>query len=88
MSEVPTGVIAPARALAYAPVRRTFEDGAHTERAFREAADRLGIAGRDRAQAQRLAYGAVQRRGTADAAIERLAGRSTSQLDPPVLAAL
>ena len=80
--------IAPARALAYETIRRTFEDGAFTERAFRAAADREGLAGRERAQAQRLAYGAVQRRGTSDAAIERLAGRATSQLDPPVLAAL
>jgi 16S rRNA (cytosine967-C5)-methyltransferase len=81
-------MIAPARSLAYATVRETFEDGAHTERAFRAGAERLALGGRERAQAQRLAYGAVQRRGTADAAIERLAGRSTSQLDPPVLAAL
>jgi 16S rRNA (cytosine967-C5)-methyltransferase len=80
--------VSPARALAYATVRATFEDGAFTERAFRAEADRLGLDGRDRAQAQRLAYGAVQRRGTADVAIERLAGRSTRLLDPPVLAAL
>lgn len=80
--------ISPARALAYAVVRATFEDGAFTERAFRAEADRLGLAGRDRAQAQRLAYGSVQRRGTSDVAIERLAGRSTRLLDPPVLAAL
>ncbi len=46
------------------------------------------VGGRERAQAQRLAYGAVQRRGTADAAIERLAERSIRLLDPPVLAAL
>jgi 16S rRNA (cytosine967-C5)-methyltransferase len=81
-------VIAPARSLAFTTIRETFEDGAFTERAFRAGADRLGIAGRERAQAQRLAFGAVQRRGTADAAIERLAGRSTRLLDPPVLAAL
>jgi 16S rRNA (cytosine967-C5)-methyltransferase len=81
-------VIAPARSLAFETIRETFEDGAFTERAFRAGADRLGIAGRERAQAQRLAFGAVQRRGTADAAIERLAGRSTRLLDPPVLAAL
>jgi 16S rRNA (cytosine967-C5)-methyltransferase len=81
-------VIAPARALAFATIRETFEQDAHTERAFRAAADRLGLDGRDRAQAQRLAYGAVQRRATTDAAIERLAGRSTRLLDPPVLAAL
>jgi 16S rRNA (cytosine967-C5)-methyltransferase len=81
-------VIAPARSLAFETIRETFEDGAFTERAFRAGADRLGIAGRERAQAQRLAFGAVQRRGTADAAVERLAGRSTRLLDPPVLAAL
>jgi 16S rRNA (cytosine967-C5)-methyltransferase len=80
--------VSPARSLAFATVRASFEDGAHTERAFRESADRLGIEGRERAQAQRLAYGAVQRRGTLDAAIESLAGRSTRLLDPPVLAAL
>jgi 16S rRNA (cytosine967-C5)-methyltransferase len=80
--------VSPARSLAYATVRATFEDGAFTERAFRAEADRLGIGGRERAQAQRLAYGAVQRRGTSDVAIERLAGRSTRLLDPPVLAAL
>lgn len=83
-----TGRVSPARALAYAVVRATFEEDAFTERAFRAEADRLGVEGRDRAQAQRLAYGAVQRRGTSDVAIERLAGRSTRLLDPPVLAAL
>jgi 16S rRNA (cytosine967-C5)-methyltransferase len=82
------GRVSPARSLAFATVRATFEDGAFTERAFRAEADRLGLDGRDRAQAQRLAYGAVQRRGTSDVAIERLAGRSTRLLDPPVLAAL
>lgn len=80
--------VSPARALAFATARATFEDGAFTERAFRAEADRLDLDGRDRAQAQRLAYGAVQRRGTSDVAIERLAGRSTRLLDPPVLAAL
>ena len=72
--------IAPARALAFATIRQTFEEDAFTERAFRAGADRLGLAGRDRAQAQRLAYGAVQRRGTSDAAIERLADRSVRLL--------
>jgi 16S rRNA (cytosine967-C5)-methyltransferase len=81
-------VIAPARQLAFGVVRATFEDGAFTERAFREGADELGLAGRERAQSQRLSYGAVQRRGTSDAAIERLADRSLRLLDPPVLAGL
>ena len=81
-------MITPARRLAFATIRETFEDGAHTERAFRARAEELGLEGRERAQAQRLAYGAVQRRGTADAAIERLANRSPNLLDPPVIAAL
>lgn len=80
--------VAPARKLAFQTLRETFEDGAHTERAFRAGAEVLELDSRERAQAQRLAFGAVQRRGTADAAIERLSRRSTSQLDPPVLAAL
>ncbi|HVO54324.1 MAG TPA: 16S rRNA (cytosine(967)-C(5))-methyltransferase RsmB [Solirubrobacterales bacterium] len=80
--------VAPARALAFAVLRETFEDGAHTEVAFRAGAERTGLDGRERAQAQRLAYGAVQRRGSSDAAIEELAGRSTRLLDPPVLGAL
>jgi 16S rRNA (cytosine967-C5)-methyltransferase len=81
-------VIAPARLLAFEVVRATFEREAHTERAFREAADGMAIGGRERAQAQRLAYGAVQRRGTTDAALARLAERSLRSLDAPVLAAL
>ena len=82
------GGIAPARLLAYEVIRATFEEKAFTERAFREAAAVRRIGGRERAQAQRIAYGAVQRRGTSDAAIERLADRSPSMLDPPVIAAL
>ncbi len=80
--------VAGPRALAFETLRETFERGAHTELAFRAGAERLGLAGRDRAQAQRLAYGSVQRRGTADAAIERLSGRAIRLLDPPVVAAL
>jgi 16S rRNA (cytosine967-C5)-methyltransferase len=81
-------VISPPRALAFEVVRATFERDAHTELAFREVADRFGLAGRERAQAQHLTYGAVQRRGTTDAAIERLAERSPRLLDPPVIASL
>jgi 16S rRNA (cytosine967-C5)-methyltransferase len=81
-------MIAPARALAFATIRATFEDEAFAERVFRAGAKERGLAGRERAQAQRLAYGSIQRRATLDAAIERLADRSTRLLDPPVLAAL
>jgi len=81
-------VISPARQLAFGVLRATFERDAYTELAFREAADAGGLERRERSQAQRLAYGAVQRRGTLDAAIDRLAERPPRRLDPPVLAAL
>ncbi len=81
-------MIAPARLLAFETIGATFEDGAHTERAFRESAGERRLDGRERAQAQRLAFGAVQRRGTIDAALERLADRPLRQLDPPVLTGL
>jgi 16S rRNA (cytosine967-C5)-methyltransferase len=80
--------IAPARLLAYEILRATFEREAHTELIFRKGADEAGLAGRERAQAQRLSYGAVQRRGTIDAALDRLVERDLRKLDPPVLAAL
>jgi 16S rRNA (cytosine967-C5)-methyltransferase len=65
---------------------RVFEDGAYTDRAFRAAA--TGLDDRDRALAQRLAFGAVQRVRTLDHAIEALGRRRVSRLDPPVRAAL
>jgi 16S rRNA (cytosine967-C5)-methyltransferase len=80
--------VAASRALAFEVMRETFERGGHTELAFRAGAERLGLGGRDRAQAQRLAYGSVQRKGTSDAAIEKLSGRAIRLLDPPVAAAL
>jgi 16S rRNA (cytosine967-C5)-methyltransferase len=81
-------VIAPARRLAFETIRATFEREAHTELAFRQAADAAGLEGRERAQAQRLSFGAVQRRGTIDAALERLVDRPLREIDPPVLAGL
>ena len=47
-----------------------------------------GIDPRERALAQRLAYGTVQRVRTLDHAIEQLGGRPVAKLDPPVRAAL
>jgi 16S rRNA (cytosine967-C5)-methyltransferase len=67
-------------------VRRVFERGAYADLALQAEAAKLGR--RDRALAMRLAYGAVQRRGTIDPLIERLAERRLSRLDAPVLAAL
>ncbi len=65
---------------------RVFEDDAYADRAFRSAAE--GLDARDRALAQRLAYGAVQRVRTLDHAIETLGKRPVRRLDPPVRAAL
>jgi 16S rRNA (cytosine967-C5)-methyltransferase len=81
-------VIAPARQLAFETIRATFERDAHTERAFRWAADKGDVGGRERAQAQRLSFGTVQRRGTLDAALEGLVDRPLREIDPPVLAGL
>jgi 16S rRNA (cytosine967-C5)-methyltransferase len=78
--------IAPARACAYAVLRRVCDDGAYAELALRAQARELDA--RDRALAMRLAYGAVQRRGTLDYLIEHLAQRAPRRLDASVLAAL
>jgi 16S rRNA (cytosine967-C5)-methyltransferase len=79
-------VIAPARRAAYEVVRRVFEEDAYADRALRSAVE--GLDDRDRALAQRLAYGTVQRKRTLDHAIEAIGRRPTRKLDPPVLAAL
>ena len=65
---------------------RVFEQDAYADRALATAA--AGFDERDRALAQRLAYGAVQRVRTLDHAIEQLGKRPVRKLDPPVRAAL
>jgi 16S rRNA (cytosine967-C5)-methyltransferase len=75
-----------ARVCAYAVLRRVFEDGAYADQALHAESRALGP--RDRALAMRLAYGAVQRKGTLDRLIEGLAERPVARLDPPLLAAL
>jgi 16S rRNA (cytosine967-C5)-methyltransferase len=78
----------PARRAAFETIRRVFEEDAWADRALRAAATRLGLEGRERAQAQALAYGAVQRRGTSDHFIAELTGRPVGRIDAPLLAAL
>jgi 16S rRNA (cytosine967-C5)-methyltransferase len=78
--------IAPARRAAYEVVRRVFEEYAYADRALRTAVE--GLDERDRALAQRLAYGTVQRKRTLDHAIDTLGRRPSRKLDPPVLASL
>lgn len=63
-------------------------DGAYADRAFRSEAERLVLDPRERAFAQQLAYGAIQRLRTLDWAIERLAGRSVGAIDDAALDAL
>jgi 16S rRNA (cytosine967-C5)-methyltransferase len=83
----PPGVT-PARAVAYAVVRRVFEQDAWADRALHGEARRLRLDARERALAMQLAYGTVQRAATLDHVIERLARRPAGRLDAPVLAAL
>jgi 16S rRNA (cytosine967-C5)-methyltransferase len=75
----------PARSCAYATLRRVTAEGAYADRAFRAEAERAGLDARDRAFAQRLAYGAIQRLRTVDHVVEALASRP---VDAPVLDAL
>ncbi len=80
--------VTPERKVAFAVLRRTFEEDEHTEAAFREEAARAGIDGRIRAQAQRLAFGAVQRKGTTDWVVASFMKQKGRRPDPPVAAAL
>jgi 16S rRNA (cytosine967-C5)-methyltransferase len=79
-------MVSPARRAAYETVLRVFEQDAYADRTLRTAAASLDQ--RDRALAQRLAYGAIQRVRTLDYAIEELGRRPVRKLDPPVRAAL
>jgi 16S rRNA (cytosine967-C5)-methyltransferase len=67
-------------------VLRVFEDDAYADRAFSTAA--AGLDRRDRALAQQIAYGTVQRVRALDHGIETLGRRPVRKLDPPVRAAL
>ena len=78
--------VAPARRAAYEVVGRVFEEDAYADRALASAV--RGLDERDRALAQRLAYGTVQRVRTLDHAIEALGRRPVRKLDPPVQTAL
>jgi 16S rRNA (cytosine967-C5)-methyltransferase len=76
----------PARRAAFETVRRVFEEEAYADRAFPGAA--AGLEPRERALAQRLAYGTIQRVRTLDHGIEALGRRPVRKLDPPVRTAL
>lgn len=74
--------VSPARRAAHTVVVRTLQSGAYADRALHSASQ--GLNARDRALAKRLAFGAVQRRGTLDWICDRFA----KEFDVPVRAAL
>ena len=78
--------VSPARRAAYEVVLRVFEDDSYADRVLATAA--AGLDSRDRALAQQIAYGTVQRVRTLDHGIETLGRRPVRKLDPPVRAAL
>ena len=69
-----------ARVAAHVVLRRTFEQGAFTDRAFHRAA--AALTGRDRSLAMHLSYGAVQRVLTLDHLIEQTSGRAVASWKP------
>jgi 16S rRNA (cytosine967-C5)-methyltransferase len=76
------------RAAAHAVLGRVFDDDAYADRAFRAEADRAELDPRERAFAQQLAYGVVQRRATLDHLIAAFSSRPPEKLDPAVRDAL
>ena len=75
-----------ARRVAHRILIRVFDEGAYADRAF--AGEAGGLDARDRAFAQRISYGAIQRVRTLDHALEAIGGRPVADLDVPVRAAL
>ena len=78
--------VSPARQAAFDTLLRVFEDDAYADRAFPAAA--AGLDSRDRALAQRLAFGTIQHVRTLDHGIEALGRRPVAKVDPPVRTAL
>jgi 16S rRNA (cytosine967-C5)-methyltransferase len=78
--------VTPARACAFAVVRRVFEQGAYADRALQSEA--RGLDRRERAFATQLAYGTIQRRMTLDHVAAALSARALREVDPELLAAI
>jgi 16S rRNA (cytosine967-C5)-methyltransferase len=78
--------VSAARRAAYEVVLRVFEDDAYADRVLATAAAKLDR--RDRALAQQIAYGTVQRVRALDHGIDALGRRPVRKLDPPVRASL
>ena len=80
--------LTPGRAAAFRVVRRVTADAAWADRAFRAEAERAGLDPRERAFAQQLAYGAVQRMRTLDHALAAASSRPLREIEPALLDAL
>ena len=78
----------PARVVAHRVLLRVTEEGAFADRAFRAEADRAWLDPRERAFAQQLAYGTVQRLAALDHVLAAVADRPLDRIDPPVRDAL
>jgi 16S rRNA (cytosine967-C5)-methyltransferase len=78
--------VTPARLVAFAVIRRVFEQEAYADRALH--AEAKGLEPRERALAMQLAFGTVQRRLSLDHLVEQLAERPVADLDARTLAAL
>lgn len=81
-------VLTAERKIALGVLRRTFEEGEFTERAFRDEVGREGLSGQKRATAQFLSFGAVQRKGTSDSIADGFSRNPDSRPGPAVQAAL
>jgi 16S rRNA (cytosine967-C5)-methyltransferase len=74
--------VSPARRTAYRAVRRVFGDDAWADHAFRAEAGRARLDARDRALAQQLVYGTVQRVASLDYVLSAVASRPIGGIDP------
>jgi len=82
------GRLSVARRCAYQVMRRVTSEGAYADRAFVAEAERYELAPRDRAFAQQLVYGTVQRQATLDYVLTALSARPHDDIDPPLRDAL
>jgi 16S rRNA (cytosine967-C5)-methyltransferase len=80
--------VSPARLVAHRVIRRVTADAAWADRAFRGEAERAKLPQRDRAFAQQLAYGTVQRMRTLDHVLLAASDRPLEKIHPSLRDAL
>jgi 16S rRNA (cytosine967-C5)-methyltransferase len=76
--------LSPARRCAYRVLRRVGAEDAFADRAFTGEAERYELTPRDRAFAQQLVYGTLQRQATLDYVLTALSARPVASIDPPL----